>query len=60
MQGTIAIYPKFTDAYFAEYITLADLFNSRSLPALLLEDDGESGFTGQQRTRIEAFMEMIS
>lgn len=60
VQGAIAVYPKFTDPYLAEYVTLAELFDSRSLPALLLEDDGESDFTGQQRTRVEAFLEMIA
>lgn len=59
VQGVIAMYPKFADAYLAEYMTLAELFASRDIPALLLEDDGESGLTGQQRTRVEAFLEMI-
>jgi benzoyl-CoA reductase/2-hydroxyglutaryl-CoA dehydratase subunit BcrC/BadD/HgdB len=59
-QGVIAVYPKFADAYLAEYVTLGELFDSRDLPALLLEDDGESGFTGQQRTRVEALLEVIA
>jgi benzoyl-CoA reductase/2-hydroxyglutaryl-CoA dehydratase subunit BcrC/BadD/HgdB len=60
VQGVIAMYPKFADAYLAEYMTLAEWFESQELPALLLEDDAESGFTGQQRTRIEAFLEVIA
>lgn len=59
-QGIIAYYPKFADAYLAEYPILADVFKTRGLPALLLEDDGESGFSGQQRTRLEAFLEVLS
>jgi benzoyl-CoA reductase/2-hydroxyglutaryl-CoA dehydratase subunit BcrC/BadD/HgdB len=59
-QGVIAYYPKFADAYLAEYLVLAELFKARGLPALLLEDDGESGFSGQQRTRLEAFLEVLS
>lgn len=58
-QGVIAYYPKFADAYLAEYLVLAEVFKARGLPALLLEDDGESGFSGQQRTRVEAFLEML-
>lgn len=59
-QGVIAYYPKFADAYLAEYLVLAEVFKARGLPALLLEDDGESGFSGQQRTRLEAFLEVLS
>lgn len=60
VQGVIAMYPKFADSYLAEYIGLSELFRERGLPALLLEDDGESGFSGQQRTRIEAFLEVLA
>src|SRR3990172_6278997 len=60
VQGVIAVYPKFADAYLAEYIGLAEVFRERDLPTLLLEDDGESGFSGQQRTRVEAFLEMLA
>lgn len=59
VQGVIACYPKFADAYLAEYLVLAEVFKARGLPALLLEDDGESGFSGQQRTRLEAFLEVL-
>lgn len=59
-QGVIAYYPKFADAYLAEYLMLAEVFKARGLPVLLLEDDGESGFSGQQRTRLEAFLEVLS
>ena len=60
VQGVIAYYPKFADAYLAEYLMLAEMFRERSLPALLLEDDGESGFSGQQLTRVEAFLEVLA
>ncbi len=60
VQGVIAYYPKFADAYLAENIGLAELFRERGLPALLLEDDGESGFSGSQRTRVEAFLEVLA
>jgi benzoyl-CoA reductase/2-hydroxyglutaryl-CoA dehydratase subunit BcrC/BadD/HgdB len=59
-QGVIAYYPKFADAYLAEYLVLAEVFKARGLPVLLLEDDGESGFSGQQRTRLEAFLEVLA
>lgn len=59
-QGVIAYYPKFADAYLAEYLVLAEVFKARGLPALLLEEDGESGFSGQQRTRLEAFLEVLA
>lgn len=60
VHGVIAVYPKFADAYLAEYIQLAELFRERGVPTLLLEDDGESGFSGQQRTRVEAFLEVLA
>ncbi len=60
VQGVVAYYPKFADAYLAEYLVLAEVFKVRGLPTLLLEDDGESGFSGQQRTRLEAFLEVLS
>lgn len=60
VQGVIAVYPKFADAYLAEYLVLAELFRTRDLPTLLLEDDGESGFSGQQLTRVEAFLEVLT
>lgn len=60
VHGVIAVYPKFADAYLAEYLVLAELFKARGLPALLLEDDGESGFSGQQRTRVEALLEVLA
>lgn len=60
VQGVIAVYPKFADAYLAEYVTLAGLFRARGRPALLLEDDGEPGFSGQHRTRVEAFLEVLA
>lgn len=60
VKGVIALYPKFADAYLAEYIQLAELFRARDLPSLLLENDGESGFSGQQRTRVEAFLEVLA
>lgn len=60
VQGVIALYPKFADGYLAEYIGLAEVFRERGLPTLLLEDDGESGFSGQQRTRVEAFLEVLA
>ena len=37
-----------------------DMFRARRLPALLIEDDGESGFSGQRRTRVEAFLEVLA
>ena len=59
-QGVIAYYPKFADAYLAEYLMLVEVFKACGLPALLLENDGESGFSGQQRTRLEAFLEVLA
>ncbi len=60
VQGAIALYPKFADSYLAEWIAVSEMFRARGLPALLLEDDGEPGPSGQQRTRVEAFLEILA
>ncbi len=60
IDGVIAVYPKFADAYLAEYLALSELWRARGLPALLVEHDRESGFSGQQRTRLEAFLEILA
>jgi len=60
VQGAIALYPKFADSYLAEWVALGEMFRARGLPALLLEDDGEPGPSGQQRTRVEAFLEILA
>ncbi len=57
--GVICSYYKFCDLYLAEFPIVKRFFESRKIPVLLLEDEGEPMLSGQARTRLQAFIEML-
>jgi benzoyl-CoA reductase/2-hydroxyglutaryl-CoA dehydratase subunit BcrC/BadD/HgdB len=58
-QAAICAYSKFCDLYLAEYPSLKAHFDELGIPTLLLELEDEA-IGGQHRTRVEAFLEMMS
>lgn len=59
-KGIIFYGLKFCDPYLYDHIGLRRRFEERGIPVLLLEGDYTAGGAGQARTRVEAFVEMIS
>lgn len=57
-QAVICAYSKFCDPYLAEYPVLASAFERAGRPTLLLELEDDA-LSGQHRTRVEAFLEMV-
>ncbi len=57
--GVICSYYKFCDLSLAEFPVVKRFFEQRRIRVLLLEDEGEATFSGQARTRLEAFLEML-
>jgi benzoyl-CoA reductase/2-hydroxyglutaryl-CoA dehydratase subunit BcrC/BadD/HgdB len=56
-KGVLFLVQKFCTPHLADYPLLAEALNKEGLPHLLLEiEEGE--FTGAQRTRLEAFLEI--
>ncbi len=58
-RGVIAHTMKFCDPYLARLPSVRELLGNESLPFLLLEGDCTARSFGQQKTRIEAFIEML-
>ncbi|MBU2489880.1 MAG: 2-hydroxyacyl-CoA dehydratase family protein [Proteobacteria bacterium] len=58
-QGVIGHVLKFCDPYLARLPVVRETFKQAGMPLLLLEGDCSLGSIGQQRTRIEAFVEML-
>jgi benzoyl-CoA reductase/2-hydroxyglutaryl-CoA dehydratase subunit BcrC/BadD/HgdB len=58
-RGVIGHTLKFCDPYLARLPLVRDALRAAGLPLLMLEGDGTLGSIGQQRTRIEAFIEML-
>lgn len=58
-RGVIGHTLKFCDPYLARLPGVRDVFKSAGIPLLLLEGDCTLRSIGQQRTRIEAFIEML-
>lgn len=58
-RGVIGHTLKFCDPYLARLPLIRDALRAAGLPLLLLEGDCTLGSIGQQRTRIEAFIEML-
>ena len=58
-RGVIGHTLKFCDPYLARLPHVRDVFIKEGLPLLLLEGDCALRSIGQQRTRIEAFIEML-
>lgn len=59
VNGVICSYYKFCDLFLAEFPVVKALFEARHVPVLLLEDEGAPAVSGQARTRLEAFVEML-
>jgi benzoyl-CoA reductase/2-hydroxyglutaryl-CoA dehydratase subunit BcrC/BadD/HgdB len=59
VQAAICAYSKFCDLFLAEFPTLKAHFASLGVPILLLELEDEA-ISGQHRTRVEAFLEMLN
>ncbi len=59
VQGVICSYYKFCDLFMSEYPVLHKATQERGIPILLLEDEGEAILSGQHRTRLEAFLELL-
>ncbi len=59
VQAAICAYSKFCDLYLAEFPTLKAHLDELGVPLLLLELEDET-LGGQQRTRVEAFLEMLN
>lgn len=58
VRAAICAYSKFCDLYLAEFPVLKAQLESLGVPVLLLELEDEA-VSGQHRTRVEAFLEMI-
>lgn len=58
-RGVIGHTVKFCDPYLARLPVVREVFRERGFPLLLLEGDCTLRSIGQQRTRIEAFVEML-
>ena len=59
IEGVICFYYKFCDLFMSEYPVLRRAMQDMGLPILLLEDEGEATLSGQHRTRVEAFLEVL-
>ncbi|MEJ2639983.1 MAG: 2-hydroxyacyl-CoA dehydratase family protein [Desulfosarcinaceae bacterium] len=59
VRGVIAYAAKFCDPYMTRIPAVKTLLDEAGLPLLQIEGDGTLGSMGQQRTRIEAFIEML-
>jgi benzoyl-CoA reductase/2-hydroxyglutaryl-CoA dehydratase subunit BcrC/BadD/HgdB len=58
VQAAICAYNKFCDLYLAEYPVLREHLEGLGVPVLLLELEDDA-LSGQHRTRVEAFLEML-
>jgi benzoyl-CoA reductase subunit C len=59
VDGVVAFLYKFCDLFMSEYPVLRKTLQDMGVPVLLLEDEGESTLSGQHRTRLEAFLEVL-
>ncbi len=58
IKAAICAYNKFCDLYLAEFPVLQAYFKEMGVPVLLLELEDQA-LSGQHRTRVEAFLEMV-
>lgn len=58
-KGVILLHLKFCDPHAYDYPYLRQTLEASQIPSLILEIDTQAGASGQLRTRIEAFMEML-
>jgi benzoyl-CoA reductase subunit C len=59
VDGVVASLYKFCDLFMSEYPVLRETMQKLGVPTLLLEDEGEATLSGQHRTRLEAFLEVL-
>ncbi|EKD41449.1 MAG: hypothetical protein ACD_73C00718G0002 [uncultured bacterium] len=59
VKGVIGYTVKFCDPYLAKLPRIREVLRDEGMPHLLLEGDCTTRSLGQQRTRIEAFIEML-
>ena len=59
VKGVVVSYYKFCDVNLAEYPLLSRQLREWGIPSILLEEE-TLGFSGQNLTRLEAFLEMLS
>jgi benzoyl-CoA reductase subunit C len=59
VDGVVAFLYKFCDLFMSEYPVLRRTLLEMGVPVLLLEDEGEATLSGQHRTRLEAFLEVL-
>jgi benzoyl-CoA reductase/2-hydroxyglutaryl-CoA dehydratase subunit BcrC/BadD/HgdB len=58
VQAAICAYSKFCDLHLAEYPVLKAQLEARGVIVLMLELEDDT-LSGQHRTRVEAFLEMV-
>jgi len=58
-QGVIFLFLKFCDPHAFDYPYLKDRLDEAGISSLLVELEEHTATSGQLRTRIEAFMEML-
>ncbi|MFQ6110176.1 MAG: 2-hydroxyacyl-CoA dehydratase subunit D [Candidatus Aminicenantales bacterium] len=59
VDGVIYIILKFCDNHHYDFPFYREYFQARDIPVLQIEEDFLGGNTGQMRTRVEAFIEML-
>lgn len=59
-EGVVCSYFKFCDLFLAEYPLIRAELAEWGYPVLFLEDEGETSLSGQARTRMEAFIELLT
>ena len=59
VDGVVASLYKFCDLFMSEFPVLRKTMQDVDAPVLLLEDEGEATLSGQHRTRLEAFLEVL-
>jgi benzoyl-CoA reductase/2-hydroxyglutaryl-CoA dehydratase subunit BcrC/BadD/HgdB len=57
--GVIFLFLKFCDPHAFDYPYVKEYLDRQGIPSLLLEVEGQIPATGQLRTRLEAFVEML-
>lgn len=59
IEGVIYYTLKFCDTNLFEFPYLRERLRLKGVPILFLDSDGSSGYLGQMRTRVEAFLESL-
>lgn len=58
IDAVLFVHQKFCDPHLSDHPFLKELLDEEGIPSMQLEVDGE-GFTGQVRTRVEGFFEIL-